>query len=85
MDSIEKLKLQYLSELNTQYKNLINSISVMDINKQFKSNAFQNLDQGVMWIQKGIEILQLQQQENPQQEINLVKEEVKPEENVTIN
>lgn len=58
MDAISKLKADLLSELNVQYKNLIAFIQNAPLNQQFKGYAYQNLDQGVMWLQKAIEFLQ---------------------------
>lgn len=60
MDTLNKLKTEFLSELNVQYKNLINFLQMLPVNQQFKNYGFMNLDQGIMWFHKGIEILQIE-------------------------
>lgn len=71
MDQLIKLKSDYLAEVNIQYKNLINSLQNIPVNQQFKAHAFQNLDQGIMWFQKGIEILQIEENKVPEPEKEL--------------
>lgn len=58
MDEFDKFKQTLLAELTVQYKNLVSFLQTLPINQNFKSNGFQNLDQGLMWMEKGIAILQ---------------------------
>lgn len=74
MDNLINYKAQLMSELNVQYKNLIQFLAQLPIGQKFKDFGFQNLDQGVMWIQKGIEIIQ---SDNTKESV--VQEENKPE------
>lgn len=60
MDSLAKLKADLLAELGVQYKNLVTSLRAMPVAQEFKSPGFMNLDQGLMWFEKGIHLLQLQ-------------------------
>ena len=60
MDNLDKLKTQYLTELNVHYRDLINFLQSLPVNQLFKANAFLNLDQGIMWVQKGIELVTVQ-------------------------
>lgn len=75
---LSKLKLDYLTEISIQYKNLINSLQNIPVNQQFKNHAFQNLDQGIMWFQKGIEFLTVEENKVPEKEPELnLENEVK--------
>jgi hypothetical protein len=65
MEDLVKRKIELLTELNVHYKNLILFLNSTAINQAFKAHGFQNLDQGVMWFQKGIELLESPQQSQP--------------------
>lgn len=85
MDELLNTKNQLISELGIQYKNLINFLQTLPVNQQFKSHGFMNLDQGMMWFQKAIELLQIDQvQENKVSDILPVEKSDK-EINETIN
>ncbi len=60
MDTVSKLKSELFAELHIQYKNLITSLRAMPINDVFKNPGFQNLDQGMMWFEKGIHNIQVE-------------------------
>jgi hypothetical protein len=85
MDALAKLKADLLAELNVQYKNLIAFLQNAPLNLQFKNYAYQNLDQGIMWIQKAIELIQPPKAEEPASPGEAitddvkVKDEIKPE------
>ena len=86
MDESTKVKNDLMTELNVQYRNLVNFLVTLPINQKFKDHCFQNLDQGIMWAQKGIELLVLTKKEDSAPEVKAPGEE-KPEvvENVTVD
>ena len=62
MDELQKIKDKLLLELGVHYNSLLNFITdnnKLPLNPIFKQYAFLNLDQGLMWIEKGINLLQL--------------------------
>ncbi len=67
MDELLKTRNELMLQLNVQYSNLVNFLNTLPINQKFKEHCFQNLDQGVMWAQKGIEFLQIEKQNVPQE------------------
>jgi len=80
MDTVNKLKQELLAELNVQYKNLINSLRAMPVSDNFKNPGFLNLDQGLMWFEKGIHLIQVQTAaELPPNEEPKTVDEIKPE------
>ncbi len=58
MDQLINLKTQLLSELNVNYRNLVTFINGLAVNEKFKQYGFLNLDQGIRWIQDGIQLMQ---------------------------
>jgi hypothetical protein len=60
MDQLNKLKSDLFTKLQIQYKNLINELREMPIAEVFKNPGFMNLDQGIMWFEKGIHLLQVE-------------------------
>ncbi len=86
MDELLNKKNQLMQELNIQYKNLVNFLVQVPVNQKFKEHGFQNLDQGMMWFQKGIEILEIDnKQENTTNEAVKNIDEKILDESVTIN
>lgn len=85
MDELLNKKNQLLSELSIQYKNLVNFLMTVPVDQQFKAYAFQNLDQGIMWFHKGIELLNLIDDKKLPEKEPEVLNEVKPVENEIIN
>ena len=84
MDELLNKKNQLMSELNIQYKNLVNFLVQVPVNQKFKEHGFQNLDQGMMWFQKGIEILEIDKtQENSTSEMTRNPDEIKLDESVS--
>lgn len=85
MDQLTKLKETYLAELNVQYKNLIAFLQTLPISENFKNYGFINLDQGLMWMEKGISFLQVQQTppEVKKDEPQVIDESI-PKEPITI-
>lgn len=69
MEPLVKIKLEYLTEVSIQYKNLVNSLQNIPVSQQFKNNAFMNLDQGIMWFQKGIEIMTIEENKAPEEKL----------------
>lgn len=84
MDTLAKLKLDYITEISVQYKNLVNSLQNIPVNQQFKTFGFMNLDQGIMWFQKGIEILTIEENKEPEKELEKEPEPIVESENKTI-
>lgn len=82
MDELQKLRSQLLTELNINYKNLVSFLQKVPVNAQFKTFCFQNLDQGIFWMQKGIELLNMAPPEKKEEEEKKEEnEQNKPEEN----
>ena len=60
MDDIKKnLKI----ELGAQYSNIVNFVNKIPMHEKIKEHCFQNLDQGLMWCEKGIDNLVLEQKQ----------------------
>lgn len=74
MDEVKKnLKI----EMTAQYNNLIQFLNKIPMHEKLKEHCFQNLDQGIMWCEKGIDSLILNTTP-PQQEENQDKLEISP-------
>lgn len=80
MDELQKFKHDSLLQLRTNYSNLVNYINSLPLNQNFRQFCFQNLDQGVFWVEKGLELLQA---ENKPKENNPTCEIAKEEKNDT--
>jgi hypothetical protein len=83
MDELERVKNKLMTEISVQYKNLIDLLSNLPVSEKFKEYGFQNLDQGIMWFQKSIELLQ---RPTPSEVLkNPESEQTETIQNVTIN
>ncbi|HWY36813.1 MAG TPA: hypothetical protein VNX68_19360 [Nitrosopumilaceae archaeon] len=82
MDELATVKTNLLSELNVQYSNLINFLLRTPIHQKFKDYCFKNLDEGIFWVQKGIEHLQMQEKNKTSDlEINNIQNQSSNEKN----
>lgn len=69
MNELDKLKQKLLAELSVQYKNLVTFLSQVPISSAFRQYGFQNFDQGLMWFEKGIALIE-QDEQKPDLESN---------------
>lgn len=61
MEDLNKIKQSLISQLEFNYKALTHCISQMPVQDEFKQRAFQHLDTGILWVEKSIMMLQVQE------------------------
>lgn len=58
--TVDEVKNDMIVKFNLLYQNLVKFVSNMPIDPRIGSYAFQNLDQGMMWVREGIKAMEFQ-------------------------